>query len=134
MSHLLKYIMFLIIFSLVNQVSSQYQVAQKPQLYGKVFLKFSVQTKPLSDARIELLEVKQIGETRQPGSILYITYTAWGGKYAFYRIPKGNYYLRIIMGKRVLFQIVGDQNLEEQLIRVSSPDQPTNLPDIMVSF
>ena len=125
---------FLLIIFFISMLSGvlHLKMQVKPTLYGKIFLKTSYGSKPLSYARVELLEIVVSREKERQGKVLLKTYTASKGNFAFYNIPKGRYHLRILKGKKVLKQIEGEEIIKVRLVEVTDPQISLKLPDITV--
>lgn len=105
--------------------------AGKPVIYGKVFLQTSSEfKKPLARAKIQLLEVKK----GQPlDKVLYQTYTSQRGYFAFYRVLKGSYYLKVVQNNETFFQLKRNQKVKVSIVEVRDPAKTIALPDIIVS-
>jgi hypothetical protein len=73
------------------------QAQGKPVLTGKISLKVS-RVIPMKGATVELRKAAT-------GKGLFKTYTDSRGNFAFYRIPKGTYYLTVLRGRKVFYQL-----------------------------
>jgi hypothetical protein len=103
----------------------------KPVLYGKVYYQASTGfKKPLARVKIQLLELK-IGQ--QPGKVLYQTYTSPRGYFAFYNVPRGQYYLKALKNNEPFYQLKGNQKVKVSIVNVRDPSKSVQLPDIFVS-
>jgi len=122
-----KFFLVFILLILIISPSLEIQAGAKPVLYGKVFLKTTSGLRFLREAKIELLDVKK--EKKLP-KVLFKTYTDSYGNFAFYKIPQRDYYLRILLGKKVLSQLVEDKKIKLRLVNVTNKSK--KLPDIIV--
>jgi hypothetical protein len=105
--------------------------AGKPVIYGKVFLQTSSGfKKPLAREKIQVLEFKR---GQQPGKVLYQTYIKARGDFAFDRLLKGRYYLRVIHGKLIYYQLKDNRKVKVSIVYVRDPSKSVKLPDILVS-
>jgi len=127
----LKFFISFLLAMLILCASVPLQAGEKPVIYGKVMFQTSSGfKKPLARATIQLLELKK---GQPPGKVLYQTYTSHRGDFAFYKLLKGMYHLRIIFNNKLYFQLKGNQKLKGSVVIVKDPSQSVKLPDIIVS-
>ena len=127
----LKLFIFLTLIMITFYTSVPQQAGGKPVLYGKVLFQTSSGfKKPLARATIQLLEVIK---EQQPGKVLYQTYTSHRGYFAFYRVLRGRYYLKVVQNNEIFFQLKGNQKVEVSVVDVRDPSKSVELPDIFVS-
>jgi len=132
MKHHFKIIsLFLFSFFVLTNVLYMH-TSKKPVLFGKISLKAYYGLKPLQSARVELLEIVVYRGKEKPGKVLYRTYTSSRGNFAFYNIPRGKYYLRVLLSKQILLQIKGKTRNEVSSVEVVDPRTSIRLPDIIV--
>ncbi len=114
MSRLKKVHILLIMVPLAFVTFSNLMGAEKPALYGRVWLVVPSGKEPLADATVKIVSPDK-GETVQK------TYTDASGDYAFYDVKPGEYVLVISWGQTLL---------NAQAIEVLS--KPTKVPEMLV--
>lgn len=97
--------------------------AQKPNLYGKVFIKTSSTLTPLQNATIKVISASN--ET-----VIKETYTDSRGLFALYSVPDGSYRIRVFLGTKTLNLKVGNTTATEVTVQVSG--SKNKVPDIIV--
>ena len=128
----LRSFLYFMLTALIFLASIPAAAGDKPVLYGKILLRTSSGfEKPLVRAKIELLEVDSTKE-RKPPKVLFDTYTSNKGYFTFFRIPKGEYHLRVSLGKKTFFQLQDDKKVDVSCVEVSDPHITRTLPDIIV--
>ena len=131
-SHIrLKLFISFLLSMLILCASVPLEAGGKPVIYGKVFFQTSTGfKKPMARAKIQLLELKR---GQPPGKVLYQTYTSHRGEFAFYRLLKGRYYLRVVFNNEIYFQLKDNKKVKESVVDVINPSKSIELPDIIVS-
>lgn len=127
----LKLFISFLLSMLILCASVPLEAGGKPVIYGKVFFQTTTGfKKPMARAKIQLLEYKR---GQPPGKVMYQTYTTYRGDFAFYRLLKGMYYLRVVFNNEFYFQLKRNQKLKVSVVGVKAPTQSVKLPDIIVS-
>jgi hypothetical protein len=126
----LTYFLALMLTFLVLVASVPLLAQRKPVLYGKViFQTASGFKKSLTGAKVQLLEIQK---KQKYSKVLYQTYTSNRGDFAFYKIAKGKYYLKVIQNREVFLQIQNNRKVDVSFVEVKESYKSRKLPDIIV--
>lgn len=124
MKHQLKLMITVAVVLLMVYAAAEPVAQSKPVLSGRVSIKSAAGLRPLRGAKVELLRANV-------GRALHQTYSDSNGNFAFYRVPRGRYNLRVVFGNNTLAQFYRGKQVKVQPVTVNASSKG---PRIMVTI